>query len=107
LHAKTFAVDGRRVFVGSFNFDPRSARLNTEMGVVIDSPALARQLAERFDTAAPLVAYEVRLGPDGRSLEWIERTAAGETRHDTEPGTTWFQRRSVDVLSIFPVDWML
>ena len=107
LHAKTFAVDRRRVFVGSFNFDPRSARLNTEMGLVIDSPMLAQQLAERFDTAAPLVAYEVRLGPDGRSLEWIERTAAGETRYDTEPGTTWFQRRSVDVLSILPVDWML
>ncbi|MBS1135759.1 MAG: hypothetical protein H6R02_2900, partial [Burkholderiaceae bacterium] len=42
LHAKTFAVDGKRVFVGSFNFDPRSARLNTEMGMVIDSPKLAR-----------------------------------------------------------------
>jgi putative cardiolipin synthase len=107
LHAKTFAVDRSRIFVGSFNFDQRSARLNTEMGLVIDSPTLAQRLAERFDTAAPLVAYEVRLGPDGRSLEWIERTAAGETRYDTEPGTTWFQRWSVDVLSIFPVDWML
>ena len=107
LHAKTFAVDRGRVFVGSFNFDQRSARLNTEMGLVIDSPALARQLAERFDTAAPLVAYEVRLGSDGQSLEWIERTAAGETRYDTEPGTTWYQRWSVDVLSIFTVDWML
>jgi putative cardiolipin synthase len=107
LHAKTFAVDRRRIFVGSFNFDQRSARLNTEMGLVIDSPTLAQQLAERFDTAAPLVAYEVRLGPDGRSLEWIERTAAGETRYDTEPGTSWFQRWSVDVLSILPVDWML
>jgi putative cardiolipin synthase len=52
-------------------------------------------------------AYEVRLGPDGRSLEWIERTAAGETRYDTEPGTTWFQRRSVDFYSILPIDWML
>ena len=107
LHAKTLAVDRSRVFVGSFNFDPRSARLNTEMGLVIDSPTLAQRLAERFDTAAPLVAYEVRFAPDGRSLEWIERTAAGETRYDTEPGTTLFQRWSVDVLSIFPVDWML
>jgi putative cardiolipin synthase len=107
LHAKTFAVDRNRIFVGSFNFDQRSARLNTEMGLVIDSPTLAQRLAERFDTAAPLVAYEVRLAPDGRSLEWIERTAAGETRYDTEPGTSWYQRFSVEVLSIFPVDWML
>jgi len=107
LHAKTFAVDRSRIFVGSFNFDQRSARLNTEMGLVIDSPALAQRLAEVFDTTVPLIAYEVRLGPDGRSLEWIERTASGETRYDTEPGTSWIQRRSVDVLSIFPVDWML
>ncbi|HET9692842.1 MAG TPA: phospholipase D-like domain-containing protein, partial [Steroidobacteraceae bacterium] len=107
LHAKTFAVDRSRIFVGSFNFDQRSARLNTEMGLVIDSPTLARQLAERFDAAAPVGAYEVRLGPDGRSLEWIERTATGETRYDTEPGTTWFQRRSVDFYSILPIDWLL
>src|SRR5690606_22057425 len=44
LHAKTFAVDGKRIFVGSFNFDPRSFNLNTELGFVIDSPALARQI---------------------------------------------------------------
>ena len=107
LHAKTFAVDRRRIFVGSFNFDQRSAQLNTEMGLVIDSPKFAQVLAERFDTTAPMIAYEVRFGPDGRSLEWIERTASGETRYDTEPGTSWFQRRSVDVLSILPIDWML
>jgi putative cardiolipin synthase len=107
LHAKTFAVDRSRVFVGSFNFDQRSARLNTEMGLLIESPALGALLAERFGTVVPLTAYEVRLGPDGRSLEWIERTPSGEIRYDTEPGTTWFQRRSVDFLSILPVDWML
>ena len=107
LHAKTFAVDRSRIFVGSFNFDQRSALLNTEMGLVIDSPGLAQRLAERFDTAVPSFAYEVRLGPDGRSLEWIERTASGETRYDTEPGTTWFQRRSVDFYSILPLDWLL
>ena len=107
LHAKTFAVDRRRIFVGSFNFDQRSARLNTEMGLVIDSPTLAQRLAERFDTAAPMIAYEVRLGPDGQRLEWIERTPAGEMRYDTEPGTSWFQRRSVDFYSILLIDWML
>src|SRR4029434_10299223 len=40
LHAKLFSVDRSRVFIGSFNFDPRSVELNSEMGVVIDSPAL-------------------------------------------------------------------
>jgi putative cardiolipin synthase len=106
LHAKTLAVDGSRVFVGSFNFDPRSARLNTEMGLVIVSPSLAQRLAEFFDTEVPQIAYEAKLGPDG-DLEWVERTSAGETTYSTEPGTTWLQRRSVDFYSILPIDWML
>ena len=61
----------RRIFVGSFNFDPRSARLNTEMGVVIDSPALATRLSQAFDRELPGNAYEVRLASDG-DLEWID-----------------------------------
>ena len=54
LHAKTFAVDGERLFVGSFNLDQRSAHLNTEMGVVIDTPLLAHRLATTFETVVPL-----------------------------------------------------
>jgi putative cardiolipin synthase len=107
LHAKTFAVDHSRIFVGSFNFDQRSARLNTEMGLVIDSPTLARQLAGAFDTTIPSAAYEVRIAPDGSSLEWIERTASGEVRYETEPNTTWLKRSTVNLLSILPIEWLL
>ena len=107
LHAKTFAVDGKRIFVGSFNMDPRSLHLNTEMGVVLDSPVLARALGDNFDKAIPDVAYEVRLDSDGRNLHWIERTAQGEVRHDTEPATTAWQRMGVEVLSILPIEWLL
>jgi len=45
--------------------------------------------------------------PDGRSLEWVERTAAGEIRYDTEPQTSWFLRSKVDFLSILPIEWLL
>jgi phosphatidylserine/phosphatidylglycerophosphate/cardiolipin synthase-like enzyme len=107
LHAKTFAVDGDRIFVGSFNFDPRSARLNTEMGLVIASPTLAHSLSLVFDADVPRAAYEVRLGTDGRSLEWIERTPTGERRFDVEPGTSVLRRLGVEVLSIFPIEWLL
>ncbi len=106
LHAKTFTVDRGRIFVGSFNFDPRSVRLNTEMGLVIDSPALAQRVTAFFDAEIPKIAYEVRLTPDG-GLFWIERTASGETRFDTEPGTSWFLRSRVDMLSRLPIDWLL
>ncbi|MCG6920947.1 MAG: phospholipase D family protein [Acidobacteria bacterium] len=103
LHAKTFAVDGARAFVGSFNFDPRSARLNTEMGVVIESPALARGLAEWFDTRVPLLAYEVKRTGDG-DLYWVERTESGEKRYDTEPGAGFFLRSWVGFLSLLPIE---
>ena len=108
LHAKTFAVDRSRIFVGSFNFDQRSARLNTEMGLVIDSPTLAQRLAERLrHRPCPLAAYEVRLAPDGHSLEWIERTASGENALRHRAGHELVQRRGVEVLSILPIDWLL
>lgn len=106
LHAKTFAVDHARIFVGSFNFDPRSAELNTEMGFVIDSPALARKIEETFDGSIPLNAYEVRGSKDGE-LAWIERRAGTEIRHDTEPGTTWWKRAGVWMLARLPIEWLL
>jgi putative cardiolipin synthase len=107
LHAKTFAVDRARIFVGSFNFDQRSALLNTEMGLVIESPLLAQQLSGFFDTEVPMLAYEVRLTPDRSHLEWIERTAAGEKHYDIEPGTSWLLRSRVDFMSILPIEWLL
>jgi putative cardiolipin synthase len=100
-------VDRSRIFVGSFNFDPRSARLNTEMGLVIDSPKLALELAAGFDTAVPKVAYEVRLAPDCRSLQWLERTATGDKVYDTEPETGVFKRMGVGVMSVLPIEWLL
>jgi len=107
LHAKTFAVDRRRIFVGSFNFDQRSAHLNTEMGFVIDSEALAQTLGIAFDVDAPRVAYEVVLAPDDRALEWVERTADGVTRYDVEPATSLALRSKVELLSILPIEWLL
>jgi putative cardiolipin synthase len=107
LHAKTFAVDRARIFVGSFNFDQRSARLNTEMGLVIDSSALAGRLSEAFERQIPRLAYEVRLAPDGQSLQWVEQAPAGELRYDTEPGTGWWQRFKVEALSVLPIEHLL
>jgi putative cardiolipin synthase len=107
LHAKTFAIDGRRIFVGSFNFDPRSARLNTEMGLLIESPALAGRLTQIFNEDAPASAYEVRLTADGRDIEWIDRAGPAEEIYDTEPETGLMRRALVRFLSWLPIDWML
>ena len=106
LHAKTFALDRRQVFVGSFNFDPRSARLNTEMGLMIDSAALGRRLAAVLEERVPRVAYEVRIAADG-SLEWIDRSAGGETRQGSEPETGLLRRAWIWFLSVLPIEWLL
>jgi putative cardiolipin synthase len=102
LHAKTFAVDRSRIYVGSFNLDPRSSRLNTEMGVVVESSRLATRLSAELDALLPKVAYEVRLSADN-SLEWRE----GDVVHRSEPGTGVLQRLWIGLLSILPIEWLL
>jgi cardiolipin synthase C len=106
LHAKTFAVDNSHVFIGSFNFDPRSINLNTEMGFVIDSPPLARKLHEAFNESIPARAYEVRLSDTGQ-LYWLEPRGGEVLRYDTEPGTRLWQRALVSFLALLPIDWLL
>ena len=106
LHAKTFAVDANRAFVGSFNFDPRSAELNTEMGFVVQSATLANALHDGFATKVPQMAYEVRLNARHK-LEWVDRHGAEETVLTTEPESSAFKRGLVKFLSWLPIDWML
>ncbi|NMM89434.1 hypothetical protein B2J88_34700 [Rhodococcus sp. SRB_17] len=109
LHAKTFAVDSARAFVGSFNFDPRSARLNTELGLVIDSPALARHIERAFDVQIPRHSYRVQLSADG-ALQWREAPAAPgapPTVHTVEPGSSWLSRWGLRALALLPIEWLL
>ena len=107
LHAKTFAIDRSRIFIGSFNLDPRSARLNTEVGVVVESATLATQLSKAFDRSIPERAYEVRLTPDRTGVEWIERTSAGEVRHSSTPGASASRIFFVNLLRMLPIEWLL
>ena len=106
LHAKTFAVDGERVFIGSLNFDPRSALFNTELGFLIDSPALAQQAAQAFDTQIPQRSYRVRLDSQG-ALQWQGGVGGAAPVYDTEPHTSWWSRTLVWLLMLLPIEWLL
>jgi len=106
LHAKTFSVDGERIFVGSFNFDPRSARLNTELGFVIKSPKLARAAARSFDENIPRDAYELGLDEDG-DLHWIDRSSGEPHKLTREPATSWWRLAYVRFLSLLPIEGLL
>lgn len=103
LHAKTYAVDGRAIFVGSFNLDPRSTTLNTEMGLVIDSARMAERLSSEVEKAYPALAYRVSMGPDGQ-VRWED--GSGKV-YDTDPDSGWFERAIVLIGSWLPIEWML
>ncbi|MCC7274393.1 MAG: phospholipase D family protein [Alphaproteobacteria bacterium] len=87
LHTKAFTVDGRAGFVGSFNFDPRSASLNTEMGVLFEHPGLAAEMRDRFrqETAAE-ASYALSLSGSGLQWDCIRDGQRRSFRRDPNAG---------------------
>lgn len=107
LHSKTIAIDKQRVFVGSFNLDPRSAWLNTEMGLVIHSHKLAAAVSDGLDAHLAASAYRLDLADDGRSIQWLEQSSLGPVRYLTEPKAGFMRRLLVNLMSLLPIDWLL
>jgi putative cardiolipin synthase len=99
LHAKIAIIDRRFVFVGSMNFDSRSQWLNTEIGVVIESPELARQILQLMSDE--VTAYKLRLAADGESLEWVYVQDGRETVFTDEPEASLGRRIEFRVLGPF------
>jgi putative cardiolipin synthase len=71
LHAKTAVIDKRTIFIGSMNLDPRSASTNTEFGMFVDSPALAKELLRVINISKLESAYRVRFAPKSTDLQWV------------------------------------
>lgn len=106
LHGKVFLVDGRRLFVGSFNLDPRSAHLNTEMGLAVDSEALTRALADGIERDLEGATYRLKVSEDG-ALQWVETGPQGQTVHASEPEAGLLRRAGARVLSWLPIEGLL
>jgi len=92
LHAKTAVIDRRLVFIGSMNLDPRSASKNTELGIIIDSPELAKEVLRVIHISKLQSAYRVRLGETTGTLEWLTMDDDKEVILVTEPDTTFWSR---------------
>jgi putative cardiolipin synthase len=106
LHAKAYVFDRSTVLIGSANLDPRSMVLNTESGIMIESPELASQIIRRFEEfSAGANSYAVR-NEDG-VLQWRANVDGREVAWRVEPETTPEQRLRVDMLSILPLDSLL
>jgi putative cardiolipin synthase len=103
LHAKTLVVDGRLAWVGSFNLDPRSSRLNTEMAVLLESESLARDLASRMERdLEPDRSWRVMMHKGTRELRWIGEKNGQPIEHRHEPDASWFLRAWIRLARQFP-----
>lgn len=102
LHTKAFLVDRKEVFIGSFNFDPRSAYINTESGVIIRSPELATLFADGVAAALAQQTYEVYLSDSGSLLWRGGRNGKNEVLRK-EPQTSWGQRFMAGLMRFMPI----
>jgi putative cardiolipin synthase len=100
LHVKAIVIDRERVFVGSMNLDPRSWGINSEMGVIVDSPGLAQALARAMERdMAPENAWRVTLAADGQ-IRWT----AGDQVLTAQPARSLWQRIEDVFFMAFPRD---
>jgi putative cardiolipin synthase len=108
LHAKLYVFDRKSAFVGSLNFDQRSKHINTEIGVLVHSPAISAQLARRFEELTSLQnAYHVvlREGTGGRrQLVWETLENGVLVDYKQEPSRSDWRRFKVDLLTLLPLD---
>jgi putative cardiolipin synthase len=100
-------IDQRWAFIGSMNIDPRSANLNTEMGVLVDSAELAEQLRRQFEQAtSPELSYRPVLEPHNE-LVWYDRVKGVERRSEHEPDSSVLERLGVTMLRLLPIESQL
>jgi putative cardiolipin synthase len=102
LHTKAFIVYRDELFVGSFNWDPRSIHINTELGVIMKSPKLAGHTAALIDGGVDTRAYEVILNEKGQ-LRWVDRSSGEDVILTKEPDTTWGRRFNAGFMRILPI----
>ncbi len=119
LHAKTYIFDREEIFIGSFNFDPRSANINAEVGVLYQVPEMAQFIgSEVFDNALEEFTYRLELvtveetddeGIESRveKIYWIENINGKEIRYDTDPKTSAWRRFNEALYSILPIESQL
>lgn len=103
LHSKVAVVDRDELFVGSFNLDPRSLYINTEMGMAVRSPQLAAEMADSIHSLLPELAYRLELTSKGK-LSWSSRRRNNEKTLYKEPHTTIWRRFSTWLMSLLPIE---
>jgi putative cardiolipin synthase len=109
LHAKTFVLDRKKVFVGSLNLDPRSFYENTEIGLVIEQAEIAAGMAAGFDRDISKGSFRVELHGEGddEKLLWHGFEDGSEVTYDVDPHTGFWRRFGVGFMRLLPIESQL
>jgi cardiolipin synthase C len=105
LHAKALVIDQKTVFIGSMNMDARSARTNSELGLVMRSPDIARQVTNLLDDISADGSYKLRLVDHSDRIEWS--SGDPEMTWYTDPETTRLQRFVLKLVAPFAPEELL
>jgi putative cardiolipin synthase len=107
LHAKALVIDQKTVFIGSMNMDARSARTNSELGLVIRSAEIARQVTSLLDDISADGSYRLQLVGHSNQIEWSSGEPGAEKTWYSDPETTRVQRFMLKVLAPFAPEELL
>lgn len=107
LHAKALVIDQRTVFIGSMNMDARSAHTNSELGLVMRSAEIARQVTSLLDDISADGSYKLQLLDHSNKIEWSSGETGSEKTWNTDPETTRLQRFTLKALAPFAPEELL
>lgn len=109
LHAKSFVLDRRQVFIGSLNLDPRAVEFNTEIGIMLKSKVMAGGMANWFDANIDRVAFRLELtGDNGKErIVWHGMEGGRPVTYHKDPYTSIWERFKIDFLSLLPIESQL
>jgi cardiolipin synthase C len=106
LHAKALVIDQKIVFIGSLNMDERSAKINSELGLVINSVEIAHEVTSLLDDISTDGSYKLQLDQYGR-VEWVSSDGGTQKIWHTDPATSRTERAWLKILSPFAPDEIL
>ena len=103
LHSKVAVLDREQLFVGSFNLDPRSLYINTELGIIVRSPEMSGSVASAGLDSLEVAAYRLRLNRRGR-IDWYYRKRGEERVARKEPDTSIWRRLLTRLMGLLPIE---
>jgi putative cardiolipin synthase len=106
LHAKALVIDQKIVFIGSLNMDERSAKINSELGLVINSTEIAREVTSLLDDISTDGSYKLQLDQHDH-VEWVSGDGGTQKIWHTDPATSRTERVWLTILSPFAPDEIL